>query len=120
MSLEVFRESFEKSCLTCRSFGKTIDYNRTPSGQCRKKAPGVYHVRETRVVSMSETVLTKTIDVVEVPFPGVWPTDCCDEYQPRNPPSLADELGARVPLPPCLGPGPTAPPAPSCPRKPSA
>jgi hypothetical protein len=72
-----------ESCATCRFFGRTVDTTRMPSGQCRRKAPGEYEVKEKVPVAPSAF----TLHTVTSPFPGVWPRDVCGEYEEARPPT---------------------------------
>lgn len=70
-------------CETCKFFGRVIDADLEPSGQCCKRAPDKYAVtRVERVPLPVGPPVTHLVSHkrIESPFPAVWPSDWCGDY----------------------------------------
>lgn len=87
--------SLDVCCQKCRHFGRTVNHEREPSGQCQKRAPEKYQVLKLRDMSLPGPAKMVLKDPVESPFPGVWPWDHCGEFEARE-----DTPAAAAPVPP--------------------
>lgn len=77
-------------CGTCRHFGRTVYPERIPSGQCCERAPDKYQVREWSGIDPATGLLA--LKVIESPFPGVWPSWKCGDYEPAAAASVAAKM----------------------------
>ena len=77
-------------CETCRHYGHIVYPELFPPGQCRERAPDKYQVRAWGQPDPTTGLLA--LEVIESPFPGVWPGWKCGDYEPAAAASVAAKM----------------------------
>ncbi len=82
--LEAQRAEVDKlaqCCQKCQWFGRSVNHNLKPSGQCQLRAPGKFEVIEEKTTTLGGKIFSYTEQPVPSSFPGVWPWDKCGNFE---------------------------------------